>query len=197
MHLEGTTVRRRRRGAELESAILGATWAELVEHGYADLTLEAVADRAETSRTVLHRRWQSKADLVRAAVVRQWSQDRPPLPDTGSLRDDMVALLRQSNRLKVAASALLTYYLGPYFHETGTSPSDLRALLIAGRATSVDLVIDRAVERGEVDPRALTPRRRAVAFDLFRHEALMTLAPVSDEAIAEIVDDIFMPLVSG
>jgi Tetracyclin repressor-like, C-terminal domain len=53
----------------------------------------------------------------------------------------------------------------------------------------------RGVERGEIDPERLTPRTATVALDLLRHEMLMTLQPVSEEAIAEIVDDIFLPLV--
>ncbi len=46
-------VQNRRRGTALENAILDAAWAELVEHGYADMTLESVAKRAGTSRPVL------------------------------------------------------------------------------------------------------------------------------------------------
>ena len=69
--------------------------------------------------------------------------------------------------------------------------------MIGERRSSVDVVVDRAIARGEVDPATLTPRRRTLAFDLFRHEALMTLAPVPESVIQEIVDDIFMPLVTG
>jgi len=53
-HNGGTT---RRRGAELEAALLDAAWDELQAVGYAGLTMEAVADRAGTSRAVLYRRW--------------------------------------------------------------------------------------------------------------------------------------------
>jgi hypothetical protein len=52
-------------------------------------------------------------------------------------------------------------------------------------------VLRRGVERGEIDPERLTPRIATVALDLLRHEILMTLQPVSEEAIAEIVDDFF------
>ena len=53
----------RHRGAELEHAILEAAWLELEERGYAGLTMEAVAERSGTSRTVLARRWDGKAAL--------------------------------------------------------------------------------------------------------------------------------------
>jgi hypothetical protein len=47
----------RRRGDALEHALLDAAWDELQAVGYAGLTIEAVADRAGTSRAVLYRRW--------------------------------------------------------------------------------------------------------------------------------------------
>jgi len=53
----------RRRGAALEAAILDAAWAELVAAGYAGLTMEAVAARAQTSRPVISRRWPDRAAI--------------------------------------------------------------------------------------------------------------------------------------
>ena len=50
-------------------------------------------------------------------------------------------------------------------------------------------------EPDEIDEERLTPRIATVALDLLRHEMLMTLRPVPEETIAEIVDDIFLPLV--
>ena len=55
--------RQRRRGAELEAALLDAAWQELVEAGFARLTMESVANRAKTGVAVLCRRWPNKDDL--------------------------------------------------------------------------------------------------------------------------------------
>lgn len=189
MHPEAT----RRRGAALEAALLEAAWAELVERGYGALTLEAVAQRAGTSRPVIARRWAGKAELVRAAAVHVLWQERMEVPDTGSLREDTVTLLREANEKRVDATALLTAHLGDYFRETGTNPAEFRDAAIGGRTTSVDVIVDRAVARGEVDAARLTPRRRTLAFDLFRHEVLMRLGRVPDEVLVEIVDDIYLP----
>src|SRR5579863_6163266 len=62
--------RSRRRGEVLEAALLDAAWAELQAVGYAGLTMEAVADRAGTSRAVLYRRWRNRPELVIAAMRR-------------------------------------------------------------------------------------------------------------------------------
>ena len=56
-------------------------------------------------------------------------------------------------------------------------------------------MIRRAVARGEVRPEQISERVARLPIDLFRHELMMTLRPVPDESIVEIVDDVFMPLV--
>ena len=175
--------------------MLDAAWDELIEHGYAALTLESVAQRAGTSRPVIARRWPGKADLVRASVERMLGRDPMELPDTGNLRGDILSIMRYANANRVGSTALLVYYLGAYFQETGTSPATLREGALAGRANGLNLVFERAIERGEVDPDRLTPRVRTLAIDLFRHEALMTLKPVPDDVLVSIVDDVFLPLV--
>jgi AcrR family transcriptional regulator len=189
-------VTRRRRGAVLEDALLEATWQELCDVGYAALTIDAVANRAKTSRPVIYRRWASKADLVLAAVERALRREDIALPDTGSLRGDLIALMRLANVRTAPSTVTLTFHLGPYFQETGTSPRDLREAILGHRATSAEAVVDRAAERGEIDADRLTPRLRTLAFDLYRHEALMTLAPVPDDVIESILDEVFLPLVA-
>jgi len=62
--------RTRRRGAALEAALLDAAWDELQVTGYQAMTMEAVADRAGTSRAVLYRRWPKRAELVVATLRR-------------------------------------------------------------------------------------------------------------------------------
>src|SRR5271156_3535431 len=85
--------RQRRRGEELKAALLEAAWAELVEAGFARLTMESVAARAKTGVAVLYRRWPNKDDLVLAAIASHGSLNPVDIPDTGSLRGDLVALL--------------------------------------------------------------------------------------------------------
>ena len=56
-------------------------------------------------------------------------------------------------------------------------------------------ILGRAIDRGEVAAARLTPRIVSLPIDLARHEVLMTFRPLSDEAIREIVDELFLPLV--
>jgi AcrR family transcriptional regulator len=189
-------VQTRRRGAELESAILDAAWEQLIAEGYEHFTVDTVAVRAQTSKPVLYRRWKTREDLLRAAVRHRGAADPPAIPDTGTLRGDLLALLTSANSDRNPMAALVSSMLGSYYNKTGLAPGELREEFMGQRGSAVEEVVSRAVERGEVDPARLTPRIIDLPFDLFRNEMLMTLKPVPDHVLRQIVDDIFIPLVS-
>ncbi len=87
MDSEGA-IKRRRRGDVLEDAILDAAWDVLSEGGHGAFTLDAVARRARTSRTVLARRWDDRAALMKAALWKRGREEDEDALDTGSLRND-------------------------------------------------------------------------------------------------------------
>ena len=68
-----------------------------------NFTVDAVAERAGTSRSVLYRRWADRTDLLEAALGLELRRDRVPAPDTGNLRDDMIELLRRYVRQDVVS----------------------------------------------------------------------------------------------
>ncbi|MCO8302708.1 MULTISPECIES: TetR/AcrR family transcriptional regulator [Streptomyces] len=188
---EGTPTRRR--GAALENAITDAAWEVLVELGYNGFTYEAIAARAGTSKPVLYRRWPQREDLLIATLTRYWH----PLdvPDTGSLRQDALTLLRRVNAERARTVILLRIQLADYFRETGTSFSDLRSRLRPADQTSpFAQLVDRAVERGELTDAPRSERVVNLPFDLVRHDVLMTMGAVPDEKIVEIVDTVWLPL---
>jgi Tetracyclin repressor-like, C-terminal domain len=145
---------------------------------------------------VLYRRWKTSGELLRAAIRHRGAVTEVPDPDTGTLRGDLLALLRRANTLHSDMAALLSSMLGSYFDQTALSPADLRSEFLSGRAPATERVIEQAIGRGEVDPARLTPRIVSLPFDLFRHELMMTLKPVPDHVLRQIVDDIFIPLVA-
>jgi len=188
----------RRRGQELEDALVDAAWAELVEVGYGRFTIDAVATRAGTSRPVINRRWHTRSDLAIAAIRRQRVSRPVSTPDTGSVRDDLIGLLRDASKYRSEIAALFSVQMGEYFAETGKTPADLRAELLGERQQpfGIEQILERGIARGEIDQARLTDRIANLPIDLLRHELLMTLHPVLDETIVEIVDTIFLPLVT-
>src|ERR1700733_6797392 len=108
-HAGGT----RRRGATLENALLDAAWEELRSAGYAQLTMERVADRAGTSRAVIYRRWRSRHELVIAAMRHHQPLYSGGVPDTGALRSDVVSVLRRaSGRISTIGASTVVGLLG-------------------------------------------------------------------------------------
>lgn len=186
----------RRRGAELEAAILDAAWEQLIAEGYEHFTIDTVTARARTSKPVLYRRWKTREDLLRATVRHRGAADSPPSPDTGTLRGDLLALLTSANTNRNPMVALVSSMLGSYYNQTGPTPAELRDAFLSQRGSTVEQVVKRAVERGEIDSARLTPRIIALPFDLFRNEMMMTLKPVPNHVLRQIVDDIFIPLVT-
>ncbi len=186
----------RRRGAALEEAILEAGWEQLVEQGYAGFTFEAVAERARTSKAVLYRRWPDKETLMLAVLGHSEVGKPTQIPNTGSLREDVIALLRAANaKIGDLMPALFSTILGAYFNETRTTLAELRATFLGSRAAAMEQIVQQAIDRGEIPPDGLAPRIVTLPFDLIRHELFMNLHPASEATIIDIVDTVFLPLV--
>lgn len=187
--------RRRRRGSELDAAILSAAWEVLRERGYAGFTIDAVAKAAKTSRSVVYRRWATTEELTLAAIRWRSVETRIDVPMTGSLRGDAMEVLHGANATRQEMFALLARQLGEFYDRTGMSPDAVRQSMLAGREPVMRTVVDNAKKRGELGERPVPEHIVALPFDLFRSEAIMTLSPVPEEHLRRIVDDIFLPLI--
>jgi AcrR family transcriptional regulator len=190
-------VKRRRRGTELEHALLAAAWEELAGAGFVKLTMESVADRARTGIAVLYRRWPDKNALVLAAI-RHYRDTHPvEVPDTGTLRDDLLELLGNLNAARTELATLVGATFAGLHDSAGLTPEDVRLTVLGDGPRRSDEVYRRAHDRGEIDLTSIPPDVLDLPFQLIRHDILMTLKPVSPERIRSIVDDIFRPLVTG
>jgi AcrR family transcriptional regulator len=182
-----------------EQTILAAVVALLVEHGFADLTTDAVAARARVSKQTIYRRWPSKAELV-VAAVRSLTGNGELAVDTGSLRGDLTALLQATKTALIDNDHLSVPAL---LSATRRTDADLDAALSAisreRRQPFVD-AMRRAVERGELAPdvnvEALVDSTIGALF--LRH--LFRRVPTDDAAIEAIVDVVVgaaTPLAAG
>src|SRR4051812_46615340 len=117
-------VRRRRRGQQLEAELLDTAWNELVEAGFANLTMESVAARARTGIAVLYRRWANKDELVLAAIKHYRESHPVDVPDTGTLRGDLLAALTGMGKARAAffAIAAAAFFSG-LLAGTGLTPT--------------------------------------------------------------------------
>ncbi|MBQ1025003.1 TetR/AcrR family transcriptional regulator [Micromonospora sp. C95] len=188
----------RRRGEELERAILHAAAEELRESGYPGLTMDRVAARAGTNKNAIYRRWPHRAALGIAAY-RHLSDVAIPNPDTGTLRGDALEMLRQANETWSSPHGAV---LRSLLSAAADDPALLDLMRARSGAETMDrawlTMLDRAVARGEAPPTAVHPRVAATPMMLLRAEYAMRGIPsVPDEILIEIVDEVFLPLVRG
>ena len=139
----------RPRSEASHQAIVKATLELLLEVGYGPLTMEAVRTRAGVGKATIYRRWSSKEELVRDAIVSL--HEEFDIPDTGSLRGDyhaIAAMVRASAR-RAGASRLAPRLLG----EAVNDP-ELHAIffenLVKPRREALGGLLRRAIERGEI-----------------------------------------------
>lgn len=192
-----TPARQRRRGPELEAALLDAAWDELVEVGFAKLTMESIAARARTGVAVLYRRWANKDELVLAALEHYRTSHPVEIPDTGSLRGDLIAALTGMGRARAAFFAITaaTVFSG-LMAGSGLTPTQVRDRILGEqRLALIRTIYQRADDRGEIDLEQIPAAVLAMPFDLVRHDLLMDLEPVAPERIHSIVDELFLRLV--
>jgi AcrR family transcriptional regulator len=156
--------------------------------------MEAVAERAGTSRAVLYRRWRSRPELVVAAMRRHRPMLSGEIPDTGTLRGDVLAVLRRMSARLAEIGPETVYGI---FGEYVSSPDTFGHLQDQVLYISVDVmttILKRAAGRGEARP-DVPLRVATLPTDLFRNELLRHRTPPSGRVLDEILDEVFLPLV--
>ena len=139
----------RPRSAEKDAAILRAALELLASHGYTRMSLSQVAAAAQVSKSTIHLRWKTKADLLTAALEAMRMADAPP--PSGDTRTDLVAILKDfaATVERVRGMALI----GTCLAEEAHTP-DLLALLrtrtVLPRRALLRDVLEQAEQRGEL-----------------------------------------------
>ncbi|MEU2157662.1 TetR/AcrR family transcriptional regulator C-terminal ligand-binding domain-containing protein [Streptomyces sp. NPDC019396] len=145
------TPRTRRRPEEVRAAVHQAVIDLLSDPEGADLTIPAIAQRADVNHTSVYRRWGSREALLADVVITRLERDWP-LVDTGTLRGDLTAwaeagvasIRKPEGRLLVRAIALSM---------PGSAQAQAeRAQHFERRIHAIERIRERAVSRGETPP---------------------------------------------
>jgi AcrR family transcriptional regulator len=108
----------RPRDARLDDAIMRSALEVFLERGYARTSLSEVARRAGVGTPAIYRRWPTKAALAIDVTVREQMEE--PIPDTGSIRDDLVEFLRL--RIRIYGTRLFQQVMAPVLLEAAAEP---------------------------------------------------------------------------
>jgi len=146
----------RKRDKDLDVRIIEATVEILAELGFDSMTMDTVAAKAGSSKSTLYRRWPSKAELVRDTLIwmSRHSVELNHLPDTGSLREDLLALLKpyssefSERKLQVLAK------LGSFFSEHGQVAKEATTGIFEPWTELNRTLMQRAIARGELPAHA-------------------------------------------
>ncbi|WP_261808558.1 TetR/AcrR family transcriptional regulator [Nonomuraea sp. C10] len=175
------------RSARVRDAVRQATLTELAEHGYSGLTVENVAIRSGVHKTTVYRRWGSAEGLIADAL--ELAREEPwPLPDTGSLREDLreIAGLVRSGFADPVAGPISAAFVSAAVQSTG--PAQALHDFFAARHEQAAEVVRRAVARGELpaDTDVADVIRTAVAPIYYR--LFITHEPVTERDAERAAD---------
>jgi AcrR family transcriptional regulator len=184
-----TTSRRGRpRSEKARRAILQAAADLLLDQGGARVSMDAVADRAGVSKATIYRWWPSKEHLALEALV-DWASAGTPPSDTGSLRGDLLALVRpwvrEIRRRKfgrVIAALIAEAQSDPRF------AADYRRHYVEERREPMQAAFMRAIDRGEAPADLDIDVALDLVYGALYHRLLHGHAPLTDRFAQDVVD---------
>jgi AcrR family transcriptional regulator len=168
--------------------VIAATLAELADRGYSGVSLDTVASRAQVHKTTVYRRWRTKEALVLDAMLHQAAQT-VTVPDTGSLRGDLLELARRSVAIQTspAGEAVVRAVASEAPGNPQMAAANRR--FWAERLELDRTILQRARDRGEI--RADNkPVIEALLGPLY-FRLLVTGEPLDDDFIEGVVDLVY------
>lgn len=180
--------RGRPRSQEADRAILAAAAQILAERGLSGMSIEEVAARAGVGKTTIYRRWTSRGSLALDAFLAEF-QSQQPLPDTGTLRGDLLAALRAWIRSVTRTSAGPT--LAALIAEAQRDPllgAAWRDRVVEQLRSQHRIMLNRAVQRGEIPADTDQEVVLDLIFGAAYHRLLHGHQPLTDSFARQVVD---------
>lgn len=185
----------RKKDSSRNPEILDAALSVLAEKGFEGLTVELVAAKAQAGKGTLYRRWPSKNDLILDAIGYMKSRmvDIESLPDTGTLRQDLLALFKpepqevvdQKQRIMAAIINMLAKH-----HELSETVNEL---MVEPWARVHKILMERARSRGEVSADADIETISRIAPTMAAFRSLVLRKPFDKEFLLSMVDGVILP----
>jgi AcrR family transcriptional regulator len=180
--------RGRPRSQDADRAILQAATQILAERGLGGMSMEEVAARAGVAKTTVYRRWTSRGALALDAFLAEF-QSQQPLPDTGTLRGDLLAALRAW--IKSVTQTQAGPVLAGLIAESQQDPElavAWRERVVARLRDQHKIMLDRAVERGEIPAGTDQEVVLDLLFGAAYHRLLHGHQPLTDRFARRVVD---------
>lgn len=180
------------RGARVVEQTLAAALEELSQTGYAAMRIEDVAARARVNKTTIYRRWPTKQALVGAALLSiAGSQAVAHIPDTGSVREDLLAHVRDAVTMTSSPAGRTILRMLAAERPDPEVLAIARSIRASHKAVTL-VLLKRAQARGELradlDPKLFLDVLGAAHEQLVVHGDYAELSESTVREVAKIVD---------
>jgi AcrR family transcriptional regulator len=187
----------RKRDHTRDPEILACAIDVLAEEGYDGMTIEMVAARAKAGKATLYRRWASKSELVIEAVacLKKADTAEENLPDTGTLRGDLVAMIRPHSiedgekKLRVMTGLASLLARSPELSDA------VNAAIVDPRAKINRLFFERAIARGEIPADCDIDTLSMVSPSMVAYRSLIVKKTVDRAFLISLIDGVILPAV--
>lgn len=190
--VEAAPHRGRPRDPRRREAILGAAIALVAEVGYDRMTVDALAARAGVSKPTIYRRWPGgKAEII-VDAIRAKRAEGGVLPDTGSLRGDLIAYIggvSESFDPHVAAGLIMQLQSSPELEAL------FRDEVICDEQERFESLLERGRARGELKGE-VTPLFADIPGSIIFTRSLIRGEPIDDAFVTELVDRVLLPILT-
>ena len=183
--------RGRPRSEKAHEAILTAAADLLLARGLGAVSMDAVAEQAGVSKATIYRWWPTKETLALDALHHEWAVAQPDARSTGSLRGDLLSLLRPWVRLvgkrpygRVIAALVAEAQADPAFAE------QYRERFVEPRRAQARPILVRAIERGELPASTDIELALDLLYGPLYHRLLHGHAPLNERFLRGLVDTV-------
>ncbi len=190
--------RGRPRSEKAREAILAAAAELLLARGLGAVSMDAVAEQAGVSKATIYRWWPTKETLALDALYHEWAAAGPSARETGSVRGDLLSLLRPWVRLvgkrpygRVIAGLVAEAQADPVFAE------QYRERFVEPRRAQARPILERAIERGELPAATEIELALDLLYGPLYHRLLHGHAPLNERFLRDLIDTVLAGLIAA
>jgi AcrR family transcriptional regulator len=185
----------RKRDNSRNAKILEATLEVLADVGAAHLTMDMVAARAGAGKATIYRRWASKTEMVIDAVahMKRNQVDIERLPDTGTLRGDLLGLFKPPSIKEGERKLKIMTGLASLLSQDQAIADAANTAVVQPWAEAHSVLMQRALDRGEISASADIGTLSQIIPSMAAFRTLVQRKPVDLEFLVSMVDGVIMP----
>jgi AcrR family transcriptional regulator len=185
----------RKRDDSLDHALLEAAHEVLLEQGAAGFTMDAVAAHAGTGKATIYRRWASKELLMVDAIahIKRHQAHLDDLPDTGTLRGDLLGLFKPKSMEQSVRQMQLTTAIAALLAQDPTLSESIEAAIVDPWVEANFRLMKRAQQRGEIAPKADIKALSRIIPSMAAYRGLVQRKAFDFAFLKKLVDTVVLP----